>query len=116
MKYMFLIYSDPAAEATAKPEEVQAVMQAYYAFGEEAAQAGVMVSGEGLHPVNTATTVRLRNGKTLTTDGPFAETKEVLGGYYILELKDMKEAVQWAAKIPGARVGSVEIRAVQVYD
>jgi hypothetical protein len=110
MKYMLLIYSDhnqPQSEA-----ELQAEMQAYYAFEEEVRPSGVYVGGEGLHPMTAATTVRVRDGKTLTTDGPFAETHEHLGGFYLLDCKDLDEAISWAAKIPTSTSGSIEIRPV----
>jgi hypothetical protein len=109
MQYVFLIYDDEANSATT-PEAIAAEINAYNAFGEDARASGVMVGGEALHPVNTATTVRVRDGKTLTTDGPFAETKEVLGGYYVLDCKDLDEAIAWAAKIPASTQGSVEVR------
>jgi hypothetical protein len=87
-------------------------MQEYFDFTEDTKKSGVFVGGEALHPTSTATTVRLRDGKLTTTDGPFAETKEQLGGYYLLECKDLDEAIQWAARIPHSRIGSIEIRPV----
>lgn len=106
MKYAALIYSEEIA-----PEEYSdAGMAEYFAFNQEARNAGVYVVGEALHPSNTATTVRVREGKTLTTDGPFAETREMLGGFYILECKDLDEAILYASKIPGAHHGVVEVR------
>ena len=84
----------------------------YWAFTEEVQTAGKMVAGDALESVTTATTVRVRDGETLTTDGPFAETKETLGGYYILECADLDEALAWAAKIPSAKHGSIEVRPV----
>ena len=77
---------------------------------------GVFVAGDGLYPTQTATTVRVRDGDRDVTDGPFAETKEQLGGFYVLDVKDLDEAIEWAAKIPGSQFGSVEIRPVLVYD
>jgi hypothetical protein len=112
MQYICLIYSSEAEDASAPPERQQEVWNAYLNFTKEARDAGVNVGGEALQPTTTATTVRVRNGKTLTTDGPFAETKEQLGGYYILECKDLDEAIRWAAKIPGAQYGSIEVRPV----
>ena len=91
-------------------------MAAYGAFGEEARQAGVMVGGEGLEPTSAATTVRVRDGERLLSDGPFAETKEQLGGFYLLECDSLDEAIEWAAKIPGASSGSVEVRPVMNYE
>lgn len=116
MKYICLIYESEAAGAALPEAEQQAVYQEYFAFSEEVAKSGVYLAGEALHPINTATTVRVKDGKTVTTDGPFAETKEQLGGYYVLECKDLDEAIKWAAKIPGARYGSVEVRPVMVFD
>lgn len=115
MQYMFLIYTDPQLIAGAQQADVDATMTAYFAFGNEVRQKGVHVSGEGLQPPTTATTVRQSGGKLVTTDGPFAETKEFLGGYYILECKDLDEAVEWAGKIPGVKYGSIEIRPVMIY-
>ena len=112
MRYMCLIYGDEAARpAEGSPESGQ-IMGEYYAYGDQISKAGVFKSGEALLPVATATTVRVRDGKTMTTDGPFAETKEQLGGYYLLDCKDLDEAIAWAAKIPDARNGSVEVRPV----
>ena len=115
MKYMLLIYNNPSEAPKLSPEEEQADMNAWFAFGTEAEKAGVMVSNEGLYPVTDATTVRVRAGKTLTTDGPFAETHETLGGYYLLDCKDLDDAIVWAAKIPGAKYGSIEVRPVMSY-
>lgn len=112
MKYLLLIYRDEASEARRSKEELDAEMGAYWAFTEDVTKAGVSPGGEALHPTSTATTVRIRNGKLTTTDGPFAETKEQLGGYYVIEAKNLDEAIQWAAKIPHASIGSVEIRPV----
>lgn len=112
MRYLLAIYTNEAAEAAKTQAEQQAEMGAYYAFTKDVKTAGAYVGGEALHPTPTATTVRVRDGKTLTTDGPFAETKEGLGGFYLLECKDLDEAIHWAAKIPGATGGSIEIRPV----
>ncbi len=112
MRYMLLIYTDESLGATASEAEMQAVMAAYYAYDEATKAAGVHQLGEALNSVVTAKTVRVRNGKTLVTDGPYAETKEQLGGFYILECQDMQEAMLWVAKLPGARTGSIEVRPV----
>jgi hypothetical protein len=112
MQYAILIYSDEKAGANATKEEMDGWMGEYYAYTEALQQAGVMTGGEALHPTSTATTVRLQNGKKVTTHGPFAETKEQLGGFYLLNCKDLDEAIEWAAKCPGARVGSIEVRPV----
>ena len=110
MRYLLLIYTQEAEEIEATPAEQEAVMDAYFAFSKEVREAGAMLSGEELQPTTTATTVRVREGKTLTSDGPFAETKEQLGGFYMLECPNLDEAIEWAAKIPGAKRGSIEIR------
>jgi hypothetical protein len=112
MKYLLMIYSDQAQDAARSKQELDQEMNEYWAYDEAAAKAGVKQGGEALHPTTSATTVRVRDGKTLATDGPFAETKEQLGGYYLLDCKNLDEAIQWAAKIPTARSGSIEIRPV----
>ncbi|MCL4302194.1 MAG: YciI family protein [Anaerolineae bacterium] len=110
MKYMLLMYANESQAPDYTPEEHQAVAQAWSAFGKEAEAAGVLVSNNGLCSVTDATTVRVREGKTLVTDGPFAETHEQLGGYYLLDCQDIDEAIRWAAKIPLAKYGSIEVR------
>jgi hypothetical protein len=116
MKYAFTIYGDEAQRASASEEDQQAMSAAYGAVTQEMNEKGVFVAGEGLYPTPTATTVRVRGGDRDVTDGPFAETKEQLGGFYVLEVKDLDEAIEWAAKIPGAQVGAIEIRPVMVFD
>jgi hypothetical protein len=116
MKYALTIYGDESAAQSASPEEMQAVSQAYGALTQEMQDKGVYVAGEGLYPTPTATTVRVRGDDRNVTDGPFAETKEQLGGFYVLDCKDLDEAIDWAAKIPGAQRGSVEVRPVMVFD
>ena len=111
MRYLLLIYQDEVAHAQWSEEELAVEYAGYDAFGAETANRGIE-SGAALLPTNTATTVRVRSGRTLTTDGPFAETKEQLGGYYMLHCDDLDEAIEIAAKIPGARHGSIEIRPV----
>ena len=108
MKYLTLIYGDAAAWEALSEEEQQKVSERYMALSREAAVA----DGAELQDSDTATTVRVRDGETLTTDGPFAETKEQLGGYYIVESESVDEAIAWATKIPGARLGSIEVRPV----
>ena len=115
MRYMLLIYTPEANDAAASPADMEAVMTAYNAFTKEIVDSGAMRAGEALHPTSAATTVRVRNGKTLTTDGPFAETKEQLGGFYMVEAKDLDAAITWAAKIPGAKFGSIEVRPVMEF-
>ena len=114
MKYLTLMYSDEKADADirASKEKFDAVMGEWNAYTEALQKAGVMVAGAALHPTSAATTVRVQNGKQVTTHGPFAETKEQLGGYYLLECKNLDEAIEWAAKCPGARVGPIEVRPV----
>ena len=110
MQYMLLIYGDEQFWAERSESELQKLMQEYVSYSQELAAAGVLRAGSELAPVSTATTVRVRNGKALTTDGPFAETKEQLGGYYLIDVPSLDAAIQWAAKIPSAAHGSVEIR------
>jgi hypothetical protein len=112
MKYMLMIYGDEAVEAAMSEAEFGALIAEHEVFTQEAIRRGMMAGGEALQPTHTATTVRVRDGKTLTIDGPFAETKEQLGGFYILDCKDLDEALEMAAKIPDARRGSVEVRPV----
>jgi hypothetical protein len=95
---------------------MSATMSAYFAFTEEARQAGVLLGGEGLDRSSSATTVRVSGGERVLSDGPFAETKEQLGGYYLLECANLDEAIDWAARIPGAATGSVEVRPVMNYE
>jgi hypothetical protein len=112
MQFLALIYAADGSTDVEMPE----LMQQYQAFGGEAGAAGVVVGGNALEAVTTATSLQVRNGKTHITDGPFAETKEQLGGYYLLECKDLDEAVKWASKIPSARFGTIEVRPVMVFD
>ena len=116
MRYLLTIYGDESGWNDVTPAVAQEIMAAYGAFGEKAQAAGALLGGEGLQPTSTATTVRVRDGETLSTDGPFAETREQLGGYYLLECKDLDEAIGWAAQIPGAKDGCVEVRPVMDYE
>ena len=116
MKYLLTIYGDESRWAEATPQDLQEMMSAYEAFSREATAAGVMLGGEGLSPSGTATTVRVRDDDVLTSDGPFAETREQLGGYYLLDCADADEAIGWAARIPGARYGAIEVRPVMDYE
>jgi hypothetical protein len=111
MRYLLLIYQDEAAHSQWSEEELEAEYRDYFNFSVESEKRGVS-AGAALMPTNTAATVRVRNGKILTTDGPFAETKEQLGGYFILQCNDLDEAIEIAAQIPGAKYGSIEIRPV----
>jgi len=110
MQYLLLIYSNEAAEE-AEVDRAK-LMADYGAFTQGIVQSGHFKGADRLRPVADATTVRVRDGKTLTTDGPFAETREQLGGYYLIEAKDLDEAVGIAAKVPSARHGSIEVRPV----
>ncbi len=116
MQYLLLIYSDDNAEPQPGTAEGDAHFNAYMKFTEDVAQKNLMRGSNALDGVSTATTVRVRTGKTETTDGPFAETKEQLGGYYLLDCKDLDEAIQYAAKIPSAKLGSVEVRPIIKFD
>jgi hypothetical protein len=113
-QYMLLIYGP--TEGGPSPEEMQAEMPKWYEYTQALQDAGVMLAGDALQPTETATTVRVRNDETLVADGPFAETKEALGGYYILDVPDLDEALKWAAKVPNVGYGSIEVRPVMVFD
>lgn len=115
MTYAMLIYTDQNQDAKATEAEQQAIMGAYYGFTNDVKEKKIHIAGEALYPTMSATTVRVRDGKTVTTDGPFAETKEQLGGFYLLNCQNLDEAIEYAAKIPGAAHGSVEIRPVMVF-
>jgi hypothetical protein len=112
MQYICLIYTNEADAATFSQEQQMQEMEDYNAYTKALRDSGAYVAGEALHPIKTATTVRVRDGKTVTTDGPFAETKEQLGGYYVVNAKDLDEAIAWAAKIPSAKNGSIEVRPI----
>jgi hypothetical protein len=108
MQYLLLIYGPESEADDFSPE----TMQAYNDFWNHVTERGALKAGEALHPVSTATTVRVRDGQTVTTDGPFAETKELLGGFYVVDVADLDEALGYAAMIPGAKTGSVEVRPI----
>lgn len=110
MHYMLLIYSDPAARPAHGSPEMQEEFGRWLGLSEALRAAGVFVAGDPLEPVATATTVRVRDGETLLVDGPFAETKEVLGGYYIIDVPDLDAATEWASRFPNIHYGSVEVR------
>jgi hypothetical protein len=116
MKYALAIYGDEKARTGATAEQGIAMMQAYDALTREMEAAGALVAGEGLQPSTSATTVRVRDGERLLTDGPFAETRETLAGFYVVDVEDLDAAIAWAAKIPHAAHGSIEVRPVLVYD
>ncbi|MGP0029120.1 MAG: YciI family protein [Acidimicrobiales bacterium] len=112
MRYLMMICSDENAIVGAPPEAGEGMTAEYFAFQEEMGARGVLEGGARLQPTSDATTVRVRDGEVLTTDGPFAETKEQIGGYYLVDCKDLDEAIEVAAKIPGARLGSIEVRPI----
>jgi hypothetical protein len=112
MRYLLLIYGPEWDSSGMTEEQVQASMEEWTDYTADLLKRGVSEGGEALEPTSTATTVRVRGGETLTTDGPFAETNEVLGGYYILNCKDLDEAIEIAAKCPAAREGSIELRPI----
>jgi hypothetical protein len=116
MRYALLIYASEQEWAGQTEEQSQAAYQEYMAFTKDIVDRGLMKGGEALQPTSTATSVRVRNGDTLTTDGPFAETKDQLGGFYLVDCKDLDEAVEVAAGIPDARRGTIEVRPIMEVD
>ena len=116
MKYLCLIYDDEKTIAAMSKTESDAFMGEYFAFTDAIKKSGHYIGGEALQPVQTATTVRIRKGKVSTTDGPFAETKEQLGGFYFIDARDLNDAIQIASKIPSARTGSVEVRPIVEFE
>jgi hypothetical protein len=111
-----MIYRNEAELSGMTPADGKKMTAEYGVFTQSIIQSGNFKAGDGLQPTSTATTVRVRDGKTLTTDGPFAETREQLGGYYLVEAKDLNAALDIAARIPGAKTGSIEVRPVMIYD
>lgn len=116
MRYLLMIYGDETTEAAASPEEDAALMAAYGAWVEAATKAGVMRGGERLRPTSAATVVRAPKGETLTTDGPYADTKEQLGGFFIVDCENLDDALQWASRIPAAADGTIEVRPIWEMD
>ena len=116
MKYMALIFTDPSTMTKPDSPDFGKMMSGYRIANETYHRDGVYVTGDALQPVSTATTVRVRNGKTETMDGPFAETKEQLAGFYILDCANLDDAIRYAAMIPGALHGAVEVRPIMVFD
>jgi hypothetical protein len=112
MQYLLMIYDAEADLAKLSPTEVGKMYEDYGRFTNEIKASKNHIAGHQLQPVSTATTVRIRNGKRLTTDGPFAETKEQLGGFYMIEARDLDEAIEIASRIPSAKVGSIEVRPI----
>jgi hypothetical protein len=112
MRYLLMICGDESSFEAMSQQEGEAMMAGYADFGEEMGRRGVLEGGERLRPTTDATTVQVRDGKVLTADGPFAETKEQMGGYYLVSCKDLDEAIEIAAKIPGAHHGTIEVRPI----
>jgi hypothetical protein len=110
MQYMLLIYGDEKAWTSLPKAGRQAMYEAHMQYGKDMTEAGVLRGGSELAPTNSATTVRLKNGKPVSTDGPFAETKEQLGGYYLIECANLDEAIRWAGRCPSIEGGSIEVR------
>jgi hypothetical protein len=116
MRYLCLIYDEEKKLGEMSKAESDAFMGEYFTFTNEIRASGHYLGGEALQPAHTATSVRVRNGKVTTTDGPFAETKEQLGGYYLINARDLNDALQVAARIPSARIGTVEVRPIMEFD
>jgi hypothetical protein len=116
MQYMLLIYNDPANEPAYGTPEFQEMMAGFFAANDKMKEAGVLISGEGLQGVETATSLRIKSGKAETMDGPFAETREHLGGYYVIDVPDLDAALTYAALIPSAHFGTIEIRPLMDYN
>jgi hypothetical protein len=116
MQYLLMFYQNEADYAKIDTATSKKMLEEYGAFTQSIIHSGNFKAGDRLQPTTTATTVRVRDGKTLTTDGPFAETREQLGGYYLVEAKDLDAALAIAARIPGARYGSIEVRPIWVYN
>ncbi len=116
MKYALLIYGDQGQGQDASPEELQAVLDEWWKYEAWLGEKGIKLAGEALQTTDQATTVRVKDGETIMTDGPFAETKEQLGGFYLLDVANLDEALEAAAKCPGALTGSIEIRPVMEFD
>ena len=116
MKYLCLFYDEEKKLNSMSMADGEAFMGEYFGFTEGIKKSGHYLGGNALQPVQTATTVRVRNGKMSTTDGPFAETQEQLGGYYLIEAKDLNDAIRVAAQIPSSRIGSIEVRPIMEFD
>ncbi len=115
MKFMLMLYAAPDAEPAYGTPEFEAMMGEYFSLEDRMKGVATFLAGEGLNPISTATTVRKRGGKVATTDGPFAETREHLGGFYLIDAPDLDAALRFAAEVPAARYGSVEVRLVMDY-
>ena len=115
MKYLCLVYQDETLLQNKSKEETDKMNAEEWAFAEVTQDSGQLIVGHELQPTHTATTVRVRNGKTLTTAGPFAETREQIGGFYLIEANDFNDAIRVASRIPNARLGSIEVRPILAY-
>jgi hypothetical protein len=115
MRYMLLIYGQEGQWGNASEAEQEAEMAKWYSYTQELQNAGVSTAGDALQPTSTATSVRDKDGEPMVTDGPFAETKEQLGGYYLLDVADLDEAIKWAHKCPGAQYGTIELRPIMEF-
>ncbi|MEQ1568573.1 MAG: YciI family protein [Myxococcota bacterium] len=115
MQYLLMIYDDEKVVDAMSESDQKLFMDKYFAFTAALRESGALVAGDALQPIATATTVRVRGGKVATTDGPFAETKEQLGGYYLIDVPDLDAALKWAARIPSAETGSIEVRPIQTF-
>jgi hypothetical protein len=116
MRYLCLIYEDEKWWEKASKTDIENGLAEYHAFSDSIKKSGAYIGGEALQPTATATSVRVRNGKVSTTDGPYVETKEQLGGYYLIKAKDLNDAVQVASRIPGAKNGTIEVRPIMEFD
>jgi hypothetical protein len=116
VKFLAIIYNDESNYASVTPQQIGEIFAAHGALVDASTKAGAYVAGEGLQPVATATTLRVRDGERMLTDGPYAETKEQLGGFYLFDCKDLDEALNWAAQIPEAKMGAVEVRPIMDYE
>jgi hypothetical protein len=116
MQYALLIYGDQTQGENASPEDLKQVMDEWWKYEAWLGEKGIKRAGEALHPTDQATTVRVKGGETITSDGPFAETKEQLGGFYLIEVANLDEALEAAAKCPGAWTGTIEVRPVEEFE
>ncbi len=116
MKYMLILVSDPANEPTPGSAAFDPYMGEWHAYSTALNEAGAMVSGEALHDTESATTVKVRDGQRIVTDGPFIESKEIIGGFYVIDVADLDEALDWAARVPNSHFGTIEVRPVMEFD
>ncbi len=116
MQYLLLIYANEKSQAGVPPEEQKQMMARWFEYTEELKRAGAYVGGNALQPIATATSVRVPAGKRIVVDGPFAETKEQLGGYYLVDVENLDAAIEWAARCPGSAFGTIEVRPIMVFE